>query len=78
MRYWRFKIVLVNERSFILDLWLEKREVLLCLEKWNRVCNLNVINVFVKVFNKGLFFVILLFEFRKINYLNKWVEEIIV
>lgn len=78
MRYWRSKIALVNERSPISDPWLEKREALSCLEKWNRVCNLNVTNAFAKAFNKGSFFVIPLFEFRKTNYPNKWVEETIV
>lgn len=59
----------------ILDPWPERREALSFLEKWARVCNLNVPNAFAKAFNEGSFTVILTFEFRKANYPNKWLKE---
>lgn len=79
MRYWRWKIALINELSLNSDPWLKKREELLCLEKWNRVYNLRVANTFAEAFNKGSFLVIPSFRFRKvkwaINSKNIYLEE---
>lgn len=70
------KIALRSEWGPVSDPWL--RKALSSLEKWNRVCNLNVTNAFAKAFNKGSFIVIPVFKFRKANYPNKWLAETIV
>lgn len=70
-----YKIIVVNELSYISDPWLEEREALPYLETQDWVCNLNVTGAFANVYNAGSFVVISAVEFRKASYSNKWLEE---